>query len=413
MRPTSITGVLLVAAATTLAAAADWPQFLGPERNGTYTGPLVKSFPAGGPRIVWRKPVGQGFAGPVVASGRVILFHRLAGEEIVESFDATNGNPQWRYAYPTTYRDDFGFDEGPRAVPVVTNGRVYTFGAEGQLHAVELATGRKVWSVDTNREFAPRKGFFGRAGSPLVEDGRVIANIGAGIDQAGIVAFNADTGAVLWKSSRHEGSYSSGVGATFDGQRRALFFTRRGLLAVDPATGAQVFEREWRSRSDTSVNAASPLVIGNLIFLSATYETGAALLQVAGNQLKELWGNDDALSNHYATSVHHNGVLYGFHGRQEFGQSLRAIDLKTGAVRWSEEKFGAGTVTLAGDQLLILRESGELVLANASPQRFQIVARAPILPRVVRGYPALSDGFLYARNVDTRANELVCVDLRP
>jgi len=350
-------------------------------------------------------------AGPVVTAGRLILFHRVAGEEVVESLDAATGTPQWRFAYPTAYRDDFGFDEGPRAVPVVASGRVYTFGAEGQLHALDLTTGRKLWSVDTARQFATRKGFFGRAGSPLVEDGRVIANVG-GPDQAGIVAFNAESGAVLWKATRYDASYSSPVGATFDGRRRAIFFTRNGLIGIDPATGATVFERGWRSRSEASVNAATPLVVGSLIFVSATYETGAAVLQVTGNQLKELWSNDDALSNHYATSVHSDGTLYGFHGRQEFGQSFRAVDLKTGAVRWSEDQFGAGTVTLAGDRLLVLRESGELLMARATPQAFRPIARAQILPRTSRAYPAISDGFLYARNSDTRANELVCVDLR-
>ncbi len=412
-RPLTYAALLLAGFTVLEAAAADWPQFLGPDRNGVYAGPpLARSWPAAGPKVVWRRPVGEGFAGPVVTGGRVIVFHRIAGEEIVESLDAATGAPHWRYAYPTTYRDDFGFDEGPRAVPVVANGRVFTFGAEGQLHAIDLQTGRKVWSIDTQKEFAPRLGFFGRAGSPLVEDGRVLANIGDSFDGGGIMAFNADTGAVLWQATKHEASYSSPIGATFDGQRRALFFTRRGLVGLDPATGSIAFEREWRSRSDNSVNAATPLVIGNLIFLSATYETGAAVLQVNGNQLTELWANDDVLSNHYATSVHRDGTLYGFHGRQEFGPSFRAVDLKTGAVKWSEEKFRAGTVTLAGDRLLILRESGELVMAEATPQAFRPLARAQVLPATSRGYPAIADGLFYARNSDTRTNELVCLDLR-
>jgi outer membrane protein assembly factor BamB len=316
--------------------------------------------------VVWRKPVGEGFAGPAVAGGRVILFHRIGAEEIVESLDARTGDPQWRFAYPTTYRDDFGFDEGPRAVPVVADGRVYTFGAEGQLHALDLATGRRIWQVDTQKAFAPILGFFGRAGSPLVEGGRVIVGVGDSLDGGGVIAFDAATGAVLWQATRHEASYSSPAAATFDGRRRALFFTRRGLVGLDPATGAIAFEREWRSRSQNSVNAATPLVIGNLIFLSATYETGAAVLQVSQDKLTELWTNDDTLSNHYATSVHHNGTLYGFHGRQEFGPSLRAVDLKTGKVRWSEEQFRAGTVTLAGDRL-------------PRPPALVIVQRAPRL----------------------------------
>jgi hypothetical protein len=226
------------------------------------------------------------------------------------------------------------------------------------------------------------------------------------------MAFNAETGALLWQATRHEASYSSPVAATFDGRRRSLFFTRRGLVGLDPATGAIAFEREWRSRSDNSVNAATPLVIGDLIFLSATYATGAAVLQVKNDQLTELWANDDTLSNHYATSVHFNGTLYGYHGRQEFGPAFRAVDLKTGKVHWSEEKFRAGTVTLAGDRLLILRESGELVMAEATPQAFRPIARAQVLRPTARGHPAVANGLFYARNTDTPDNELICLDLR-
>jgi hypothetical protein len=114
------------------------------------------------------------------------------------------------------------------------------------------------------------------------------------------------------------------------------------------------------------------------------------------------------LSNHYATSVHHEGILYGFHGRQEFGPSLRAVELRTGKVRWSEDGFRAGTITLAGNRLLIVREAGEMILAEASPDAFKPLARAQILPGVVRAYPALADGFVYVRN----SNTLVCLDLR-
>jgi outer membrane protein assembly factor BamB len=401
-------------------AAHDWPQFLGPQRNGVYSGPpLAKSWPAGGPKRAWRRPVGQGFAGPVVAGDRLVIFHRVGNEEVVEALDARTGDPRWRLAYPTSYRDDFGFDEGPRAVPVVAQGRVYTFGAEGQLHAIDLADGRRIWSVDTAHRFGVRKGFFGAAGSPLVEDGRVIANIG-GEDAAGgarkaagVVAFDAKTGAVLWTATDHQASYSSGVGATFGGKRVALFFTRQGLVGLDPASGAVVFQRVWRSRSAASVNAASPLVIGDRIFMSASYETGAALLRVQGNTLADVWSSDEAMSNHYATSVVHNGILYGFHGRQEFNPSFRAVTLDTGAVRWTMDRFKAGTVTLAGDMLVILRETGELVLAPASPDAFRPLAQAQVLPPTVRGHAAIADGFLYARNSDTQNNELVCLDLRP
>jgi outer membrane protein assembly factor BamB len=401
-----IGGACLALTAVTL--AQDWPQFLGPTRTGVYAGaPLNESWGPEGPKVIWRKAIGAGFAGPVVVQGRVLVFHRLANQETLDALDARTGTAQWRYAYPTAYRDDFGFDEGPRAVPVVADGVVFTFGAEGQLHAVDLAKGTRLWSVDTMQRFEVPKGFFGSAGSPLVENGRVLANVGG--PKAGIVAFEAKSGKVLWTATAAGASYSSPAGATINGRRYAVFLTRAGLVGLDPATGQVLFERAWRARMAASVNAATPVVVGDLIFISAQYGPGAGVLRLEGSTLTPLWTSDEALSNHYATSVHRDGILYGFHGRQEFGQSFRAVELRTGKVRWSEDRFGAGTVILAGDRLLILRENGELVLAAASPDGFKPIARSKILTGTVRAYLALSDGFLFARNVD---DTLIAVDLR-
>ncbi len=387
--------------------AADWPQFLGPGRNGVYNGPaLNESWPGGRPREVWRRPIGAGLSGPVVAGNRVILFQRVANREVLEAMEATTGKTIWQYGYPTAYRDDFGFDEGPRAVPVVANGIVYTFGAEGQLHAVDLETGHKIWSEDTMRRFSVPKGFFGAAGSPLVEDGRVIANVGG--PTAGVVAFDAKTGNVLWTATNHSASYSSAVGATIGGRRSVVLLTRNGLLGLDPATGHVRFEKAHRARQAASVNVASPIVDGDLIFISAEYGPGAGVWRLDGSALNEVWSSDEALSNHYATSLLTGGILYGFHGRQEFGQSFRAVEFKTGKVRWSQERFGAGTVTLAGNRLLVLRENGELVLAEVSADAFKPIVRAQVLPATVRAYPAIADGLVYARNDNT----LVCLDLR-
>jgi outer membrane protein assembly factor BamB len=397
----------LLAVTVVHGGVTDWPQFLGPTRDGHYAGPpLADTWGASGPKVVWRKQVGQGFAGPAVVGNRVIVFHRVGNEEVVESLDAANGNSIWRYAYRTTYRDDFGFDEGPRAVPVVADGVIYTFGAEGQLHAVDFAKGTRLWSEDTMKRFSVPKGFFGAAGSPLVDGSRVIANIGG--DNAGIVAFDAKSGKVLWTATDDDASYSSGVSATIAGRSSAVFLTRDSLVGLDPGSGAVQFQRRWRARLAASVNAATPLVIGDQIFVSAQYGPGAGVLRVNGSQLVDVWASDDVLSNHYATSVFYNGHLYGFHGRQEFGPSFRAVEFQTGTVRWSQEQFRAGSVLLAGDRLLITREGGELVLAAASPQAFKPMARAQILQGVVRPYPALADGLLYVRNENT----LLCLDLR-
>ena len=183
-----------------------------------------------------------------MVQNRVLLFHRVGNEEVLESLDAKTGASTWRYAYPTNYRDDFGFDEGPRAVPVVVDGIVYTFGAQGQLHAVDLAKGTRVWSEDTMKRFNVPKGFFGAAGSPLVEGGRVIANIGG--DKAGIVAFDAKTGKVVWTATDDDASYSSGMAATIAGRRSAMFLTRDNLIGLDPATAGS--SGSCRARTGTS-----------------------------------------------------------------------------------------------------------------------------------------------------------------
>jgi outer membrane protein assembly factor BamB len=398
--------VLIVFLSTPL-AASDWPQFLGPSRTGVYVGaPLNEKWPSTGPRVIWRKQVGQGLSGPVVAGTQLILFHRVDDREVVESFDALTGAPKWRHAYQTNYRDDFGFDEGPRAVPVVADGIVYTYGAEGKLSAIDLPTGKLLWNVDAMREFEVDKGFFGAAGSPLIEDGKVIANVGG--RKAGIVAFDAKTGKVIWTATTDAASYSSGIAATMLGRRYAVFLTRAGLVGLDPANGQVRFQRPWRARQAASVNAATPIIVGNTIFVSAEYGPGAGALQFDGTKLVDLWASDDVLSNHYATSVFHEGTLYGFHGRQEFGQIFRAVDLQSGKVLWSTPRFGAGSVTLAGNRLVIVRESGELLIAAASPKSFQQIASAQVLPATVRAYPALSDGILYLRNDNT----LIAVDLR-
>jgi outer membrane protein assembly factor BamB len=398
-----ISAVLLLTA-----LAGDWPQFLGPTRDGVYPGSdIAPAWPSSGPPVVWKKDVGEGFAGPVVSGGKLILFHRLQGREIIECLDAATGKNVWSQEYPTAYRDDFGFDEGPRSAPVIAGGVVYAFGAEGVLTAVDFATGKRLWQVAAHQKFRSPKGWFGSAGSPLVEGGKVLVNVGA--PDAGIVAFDAATGNVVWKATSDEASYSSPTVATIGGVRHALFLTRSELVDLDPANGQVRFTMPFKSRSSASVTAATPLVIGNLIFVSASYGVGAALLEVNGSTFRKIWANDDSMSNHYSTCVFRDGFLYGFHGRQEEGQELHAIELKTGKIMWSVERFGAGTVTLAGGRLLIVRENGELTIAPASPKEFRPSESARILGGVIRAYPAIADGRLYVRNEHT----LVCVRLAP
>lgn len=388
-----------------LAGAADWPQLLGPNRN-LATAETVTPWPAAGPKLLWQRKVGAGFAAPVIAGGKLLFYSRVKDKETLEAIDVRTGKTLWTGAKSTFYRDDFGFDEGPRSAPTVAGGRVFTHGAEGTLTAWDLATGKTLWSVDTMVKYNVQKNFFGAANAPLMAGGLVLLNVGG--PGAGIVAFDASTGKQAWKSTNDAASYSSGTLASIGGKTLAVFLTREGLAALEPETGTVVQQKKWRSRSQASVNAATPLVEGNEVFLSASYGTGAVLLKADGAIWSTVWSGDDSMSNHYSTSVFHQGKLYGFHGRQEMGQSLRCVEWSTGKVLWSVDGFGAGTLLRAGDQLLVLRENGELWLAPASPAGFRPVAKAQLFnDGVVRAYPALSDGVFCARSEQS----LGCWDL--
>ncbi len=399
----------LLAVLATNAVAADWPQFLGPNRNGGVTAPAISTnWPKEGPRAMWSHKVGEGFAGPVVSNGKLIAFHRAEGREVIECLDARTGIKIWKSGYAATYRDDFGFEEGPRATPSIAGGRVFTFGADGHLNAWSLADGTNLWSIDTRARFKSGKGFFGVAASPLVEDGTVIVNVG-GRNGSGIVAFDVASGKVIWQVTDDEASYASPVAATLGGKRRVAVVTRESFVTLDAADGRPVFRHAWKPPMHASVSAATPLVIGDLFFITASYGTGGTLLRFKESAPEILWSRDEVLSAHYATPVVHDGHLYGFDGRQEQGCELRCVELRSGKTLWSEGGLKAGTVTLVNDQLLVLTERGELIQAPARPAAFKPTQRAQILPFTARAHAAFADGFFHARSKD----KLVCVDLRP
>jgi len=401
--------VLAMASAPSLSAAsaADWPQFLGPQRNGNYSGPpLARAWPKEGPPVLWKRAVGAGFAGPAVCEDRVILFHRLDDQAVVECLAARTGNEVWKSSYPTDYRDDFGFDEGPRATPAVADNRVFTFGAEGGLYCWNLTNGQKLWSIDTVKALGVGKGFFGRACSPLVWSNLVIVTLG-GRAGAGIVAFDVASGKVRWKATDDEASYSSPIITSIHGQTYLLALTREALVCLHPSNGKVFFRYPWRPPMGASVTSATPLIVDDLIFLSASYGAGARLLRFKEYGPELVWSEDDVLSNHYATSVQREGFLYGWHGRQEQGCDFRCVELKTGKMRWTQPGLRAGTVTLAGDELLLLTERGELIRLPASPDGFKPTARVQVLPSGVRAAPALANGLCYGRS----EKRLICLDL--
>ncbi len=390
------------------AVAADWPQLLGPTRDAVSaeTG-LLASWNGTGPPLLWQREVGEGYGGPVVAGGTLVLFHRVGNNEVVEAFDAATGKERWKFAYPTTYTDGLGKGDGPRATPTLAGGRVYSLGAEGRLHCLDLADGKKVWEKSLPDDYEMRAGFFGVGTSPLVEGNLVLVNVGA--RGAGIVAFDKDSGKEVWKATDQEASYSSPVAATVAGVRHVFFLTREGFVDLDPKNGTVRSTKRWRARMNASVNAATPLVVEDTVFLSASYGAGAVLLRVRKDGVDEVWQGDRILSNHYNTSVRRDGYLYGIDGRQEEGARLRCVEWKTGRVKWTRDGFGCASLLLAEGRLIALKEDGDLMLLEATPEGYREKGRARVLTSPpCRAEIALADGRLYARD----GKRLACWNLK-
>jgi outer membrane protein assembly factor BamB len=387
--------------------AADWPQFIGPDRNGisAETG-LLTSWPDKGPPMLWEKSIGEGYSGPVVAGNRLIIFHRVENEDVVECLDAVTGKGHWKFAYATEYRDNFGKGDGPRATPLIVAGRVFTLGPQGELHCLDLSTGKKAWVHFLAKEYELPDNFFGIGTSPILENDLVLVNVGP--PGGGVLAFNRETGKEAWRAKCEPASYSSPVAATIDGTRHVFFFTMNGLVSVDPKNGDIRFQKPWRSRIRASVTAATPLVIKDQVFISASYGTGAILLRVGKDDGEEIWKADDVMSNHYNTCIHKDGLLYGCDGRQEAGAQLRCVELATGRVRWTQAGFGCANMILADGKLIALSEDGDLILLEPSPESYKELARVHVLSRPSRAPLALADGRLYARD----DHKLICWNLK-
>jgi outer membrane protein assembly factor BamB len=411
---------LAFALCATIACAADWPQFLGPNRDGAAAADeKAIAVPSGDAKVLWRIPLGTGFAGPAVAEGKVVIFHRVDDEARVQALDPASGKTLWTFAYPTNYVDSFGFDNGPRATPTIANGKVFTHGAEGVIHAIDFKTGKKIWSCDTVAEYQSGQGFFGRASAPVIGvNGEVIVSIGGRNTQgpAGLIGLHEKDGSLAWQSLDDEASYSSPVVQAGKAQTKVFAWMRNHLAVCDAATGRTLFATRLRSSMDASVNAATPVWCGaDTFFTSACYGVGGTLWQISTSadksqtsSLKKVWSRGDALDCHYSTPVFYDGYLYGFHGRQEQGQTLRCIRAEDGKVMWESPSVPGGALLRVKDTLAAVTEGGELWLVKATSAKFEQLSVSQILRGGHRSFPAFSNGVLYARD----GGNLVAVDLR-
>ena len=386
--------------------AGDWPQILGPTRSGhAESERLLATWPAGGPKLLWKFPLGSGYAGAAVMSGKVVVFHLSGASERVECLDATSGRSLWKADFEANYRGGIDADKGPRCVPLVAGNAVYAFGAAGDLHAVALDSGKALWSRALCDDYKSDLGYFGAGSTPVLAGGRLLVNVGG--KGAGLVALDPATGKTLWQATDEVASYSAPAAITLGGKEQALFITRMNCVLADPATGNVKTLFPFGARGPT-VNAATPLVFGGKLFTTASYGIGAVLASLDGAGARTIWSNDDTLSSQYATPVEHEGFLYGTHGREDQGVAeLRCVEVATGKVRWTQPNFGVAHAILADGKLLLQTADGRLALAAADPAKYRELASAQVAQEPTRALPALAAGQLYVRT-GSGGGQLLC-----
>jgi len=397
---------------TTAVSGGEWPQILGPERNGIAAADerLAESWPAAGPREIWRRDVGAGYAGVAIAEGRGFLFHRVDDREVIEAFDPATGATLWKADHVTRFQPQVGGGDGPLCVPVVHESRVLTFGAQGVLTCLDAATGRRLWARETHREFGAQEGYFGAGSTPLVVGDHVIVNVGGAKRDAGVVAFAVASGETVWQNTIEPASYSAPVLTTIGGQPHVLIVTRYACLLMDPASGAVCWQFPFGQRGPT-VNGATPIVpAAGRLFVTAAYGIGCVSADFGRDAARPRWQGEGPLATQYCTPIAAGGHLYGIDGRDDVPPAdLVCITEETGKELWREKNFGYGTLLMADGKLLAAKTDGELVLLRATPDGVAVLARARPLPGTVRALPALSAGRLYLRDDTT----LTCLDLAP
>jgi len=413
--------------------------------------------------MLWEAKIGSGYSAPSVLGTRLVVHHRAGENEVVECFDAFTGRSLWQHSDPSGFVDPFGYNNGPRATPLLTTNHCYVYGAEGRLACLELESGKVVWQRNTRKDWNVPEAFFGVGSTPLLEAGRLIVMVG-GQPNSTVVAVDPVTGKTLWESVgqrnwegvktigwRGEGqyrwtgeeklaSYSSPVAATIHNRRQVLCLTRQGLVSLNPTNGAVNFCRWFQAPVNESVNAMCPIIWNDLILVSgAYYRVGSVLLRARPEPtlFEEVWRSPPASSErdpatgqfvepvleaHWATPVLYDGCVYSFSGRNEPDASFRCVEFRTGKLMWSRTErwrphsspqppvYGRGSAILAEGKLIVLGEGGKLGLFLPNPKAPQEVSnwQAPQLHYPCWTGPVLSQRRLYLRSED----RLICLDLR-
>ncbi len=400
------------------AQPADWPQFLGPERNGISreTG-LIDAWPSDGPREVWRVPGGVGMSGFAIADGRLYTMVQKTGKQWVIARDAKTGKSMWETPVADAYRNPMG--NGPRATPTVTKDSLFAFTGEGKLFALKTSDGGILWHHDVVKEHGgDQHADYGMACSPMVANDLVIVTAGA--PDATVVAYDAKTGKQKWTAGQNApAGYSSPALLKVGGRSQVVVFYGSAAEGFDPKTGESLWKYPYQTNYDC--NIATPIAVDGNVFLSAGENHGSVLLSLTPKDadsktgpftVSEVWqsqGPKSVLRNEWQTSILLGKNLFGFDNVGGAGPvtHLTCIDAKTGERKWQQLRFGKGNMIAADGKLILSTMKGELVLLAANPEKFEELGRVKLLG-MTRQAPALAGGLVYLR--DDR--DIVCVDLR-
>ena len=412
-----LAAVVLAALATSAAAVAgEWPQILGPDRNGIAAADeiLADEWPAEGPYTLWQREVGSGYAGVAVADKKTILFHRVEDKEVVEGLDAATGRTLWTDSYPTSFTPEVGSGDGPLCVPVVHTGRVITFGAQGILTCLDAATGKRIWQRDTHADYGAQTGYFGAGSSPIVVGNLVIVNVGGAKQEAGLVAFSFKDGHTVWTKTSERASYSSPVLVKIGDAPHLIAITRYRVVLLDALTGAIRWQFAFGQRGPT-VNAANPVAIGpkhgkQHLLVTAAYGIGSLYGSFDRNGMTKVWGGVDSLASQYCTPLAIGDYFYAIDGRDDLPPAdFKCLKQATGEVVWKEENFGYGTLLFADNKIIVTKVNGDMLLVKPDPAGLQVLARARPFKTTIRALPALAAGKLYVRDENT----LKCLSVKP
>jgi outer membrane protein assembly factor BamB len=391
----------VVAATATALTADDWYRFRGPTLNGRSAEiEWSHQWSAAGPKIAWTAEVGIGFSSVSISDGRLYTIGNEENVDTIHCLSTETGEQLWTHTYSSP-TDPNEFEGGPTSTPTIDGDLVFTLSRSGDLFALNKTSGLVHWNQDIAAEAEVRIPAWGFSGSPYVHDDLLILNVG----DAG-AAVNKKTGQLVWKSEDRDSGYSSPVPLPQDGREGLVLGSARSYVCVEPNSGKEMWRQRWLTTF--GCNAADAIVSGNHVFLSSGYNRGSALLSVTADAPEMLWKHKD-FQNQLVSSVLVDGNLFGASGDVASGAELVCVELMSGDVRWRSDAVRVGALSVAGDRLIVLSDSGELVIAKTSPERFEILARHQVLEGKCWTAPVLSNGRIYCR---TASGQIVCIDVR-